>query len=324
MHRRSFIAGAAAALSYRVSCAFAQPRDRIRAVAHDAIGTTLTLALDCAPFPSAGAPYTDDNVFVYVPAHYRFHSREGVAALVHFHGHHTTADRAMAAHELREQLSDSRQNALLIVPQLAVLAADSACGKLEVAGGFRRMVEEAIAASALAGAAVLGSSAYPRNAPIGTVCLSAHSGGYHAASCALRGGGIDVREAYLFDALYAEADTFRDWVSSRRGEPLHRRHKLVSYFADGGAPARNSRSLRSELESGGVACEEEEQEGVLSRHELSHAEAVFVRTGVWHDQVTWETNALRDCLYASALPRHLSSDWFARKHGARPIEKRLR
>jgi len=57
-------------------------------------------------------------------------------------------------------------------------------------------------------------------------------------------------------------------------------------------------------------------------HELSHAEAVFVRTGLWHNQVTWETNALRDCLYASALPRHLGTNWFARKQGARPIERR--
>jgi hypothetical protein len=39
--------------------------------------------------------------------------------------------------------------------------------------------------------------------------------------------------------------------------------------------------------------------------------------------VTWETNALRDCLYASALTRGLlSSTWFSRKNEARSIDRR--
>jgi hypothetical protein len=64
-------------------------------------------------------------------------------------------------------------------------------------------------------------------------------------------------------------------------------------------------------------------EGELSRKELSHAEAVFVRTSLYHSNVTRETNALRDCLYASALPRgHLSSRWFSRKNEARSTDRR--
>ncbi len=47
-----------------------------------------------------------------------------------------------------------------------------------------------------------------------------------------------------------------------------------------------------------------------------------MRSGLWHNVVTWETNALRDVLYASALPRHLPTTWFASKNGARPLERR--
>jgi hypothetical protein len=325
MHRRRFLAALAATPLLSVArSARAQPSARLRSLERDARGTTLSLALDTAPFPAPGAGYTDDTVLVFVPAHYRFRADEGVAALVHFHGHSTTADRAMVAHELREQLADSRQNALLVVPQLATNAADSACGKLEGSGGLARLLKEAVATTAREGRTTLGETAFAGDARVGTVCLSAHSGGYHAAACGLRAGGVDVRETYLFDALYAELDTFRDWVLARHGETLHARHKLVSYFVEGGSTATGSRWLRAELDRGGALCEEEEQEGELSRHDLSHAEAVFVRTGLWHNHVTWETNALRDCLYASALPRHLSSDWFARKHGARPIDKRMR
>ncbi len=186
----------------------------------------------------------------------------------------------------------------------------------------QRLLEEVVATASHEGRTTLGETAFPRDAQLGTACLSAHSGGYHAAACCLRTGGVDVRETYLFDALYAETDTFRDWVVARHGEPLHRRHKLVSYFTEGAQTEANDRLLRSQLEHAGVLCEEELQEGELSRHDLSHAEAVFVRSGLWHSAVTWETNALRDCLFASALPRHLASTWFARKSGARPIERR--
>ncbi len=54
----------------------------------------------------------------------------------------------MTAHALREQLVDSRQNAVLVVPQLAVLAADSACGRLESAGGLARLLADAVATAA--------------------------------------------------------------------------------------------------------------------------------------------------------------------------------
>lgn len=321
MHRRTFLAALAAAPILSLARpSRAESASRLKSIVRDSLGTTLWLGLDHAPF--AGGGYRDDTVIVFVPAHFRFHDDEGVATLVHMHGHTTTAERAMVAHQLREQVADSKQNALLVVPQLAVMAADSSCGRLESPGGLQRLLQEVIATTPREGRSTLGDTTFPPDAQLGTACVSAHSGGYHAVACCLRAGGVDVRETYLFDALYGEVDTFRDWVVARHGEPLHRRHKLVSYFTEGAQTEANDRVLRAELEHAGVLCEEEQQEGELSRHDISHAEAVFVRSGLWHSQVTWETNALRDCLYASALPRHVATSWFARKTGARPIERR--
>ncbi len=321
MHRRSFLSALVslpALLAAR--SARADGGARLESVARDARGTTLTLGLTHAPF--AGLGHGDDTVLVFVPAHYRYRRGEGVAVLTHFHGHNTSAERAMAAHELREQLADSKQNAVLVVPQLALFAADSSCGRLEAPGGLARLLGEAVATAATTGRITLGDSAFPADAPPGTVCLSAHSGGYHAAASCLKGGGVEVRETYLFDALYADVEAFRDWVVARHGEPLHRRHKLVSYFTEGGTTEAQNGALRAQLAQAGVVVAHEMREGELSRRDMSHAEAVFVRTGLWHTAVTWESNALRDVLYASALPRHLPTTWFASKDGARPIERR--
>jgi hypothetical protein len=324
LSRRGFLGGVAGlgAVLAVGDVARASEGSRIKSIVRDARGTTFALSLSHAPFPAPNAGYTDDTVLAFVPAHYRFERHERVATIVHFHGHNTTADRAIRAHELREQLVDSRQNAILLVPQLAALSADSSCGKLEARGGLARMLDEALfVLGSREARGSLGPSAVGEGAGAGTVCLSAHSGGYHAAACSIRAGGVEVTEVWLFDGLYADIDAFHDWTIAGKGRPQRSRHKLVSYYTEG-TTAALSRVLLGALERAGVQCVHEEVEGSISRAELTRAEAVFIRTAQWHSNITYESNALRDCLFASALPRHLPSTWFARKNGARPIERR--
>jgi hypothetical protein len=295
---------------------------RVVRLVTDARGITATLELEHAPFAGSGGAYADATVLAFIPHHHRVARDSSVSTVVHFHGHNSTAERAMIAHQLREQLFESKQNAILLVPQLAVNAADSATGKLEAQGGFRRMVEDALRTlDVIAVRNAAGRAALPANASVGRVCISAHSGGYHAAACALRAGGLAIQEAYLFDALYADVDVFRDWVITGHGKPMGARHKLVSYFTAGRTEG-NTNALFAELERSGVMCAHEQVEGTLSREELTRAEAVSIRTQLAHGAVTSELNNLRDCLYASALRRNLRSSWFEAKHGARPLERR--
>jgi hypothetical protein len=295
---------------------------RVVRVASDIRGVTATLELDHAPFPSSGAAYADPTVLVFIPHHHRVGRDASVSTVVHFHGHNSSAERAIVAHQLREQLFESKQNAILVVPQLAMLAGDSACGKLEAPGGFARMLGDALRTLDVAAVRnAAGPAALPLDASLGRVCISAHSGGYHAAACVLRNGGVAVQETYLFDALYADVDVFRQWVISGHGKPMGSRHKLVSYFTAGRTEA-NTHAMFSELEHAGVICAHEQVEGTLSREELTRAEAVSIRTQLAHGAVTSELNGLRDCLYASALRRNLRSSWFEAKHGARQLERR--
>lgn len=324
MRRRTVLAALAQA-PLLSAAAFAQSGSadtgpRLKSQARDALGTTLVLGVPQAPF--AGEGYGDDTVIVFVPNKYRYRAHEGLSALVHFHGHNSSAERAMTAHALREQLVDSRQNAVLVVPQLALFAADSSCGKLTNPGAFSRLLGGAVSTTARLGRTALGEARFPERPRLGRVCLSAHSGGYHAAACSLLHGSVDVSETYLFDALYAESEVFKDWVIERRDEPATRRHKLVSYFTPGSTTESQNNGLRAALERSGVLVSEELREGELSRRALSHASAVFIRTEVAHSSVTWETNALRDVLCASMLPRHLDSNWFDSAQGARLIERR--
>ena len=300
----------------------AKVTSRVTRVSADERGVTVFLELEHAPFPAAGSWHRDPTVLVFVPRHHRPASG-GTHFVVHFHGHNSSVERATVAHQLREQLYDSKQNAILVVPELAVMTPDSAAGKLELPGAFTRMLDDVLTTLATREARnALGASAPGAFAQTGRVCISAHSGGYHAAACAIRNGGApSVHEVYLFDALYADTDVFRDWVIAGRGRPMASRHKLVSYYTAGSTEA-NTRRLFSDLEQRDVRVAREEVEGLLSREELIHAEAVSIRTQLAHGTVTSELNSLRDCLYASALRRRLRTSWFDAKQGARPLERR--
>ena len=254
--------------------------DRPRRARHDALARARPRAL-----PAPGRGYRDDTVIVFVPAHYRFRDDEGVAALVHFHGHNTTAERAMVAHELREQLVDSKQNAILVVPQLAVFAADSSCGKLEAPGGLARLARRGPRHDGARGARDAGGHGVPRaTRRSARVPARAHSGGYHAAACCLaRRRRRRARDVPLRRAL-------------RRGRRLPRLGRRAAGRASASAAQAREllhrgrddrgerRALRAQLERAGVLCADECRKGELSRHDLSHAEAVFVRTGLWHSE----------------------------------------
>lgn len=334
LSRRSFLAGTVATLSLVMTTRAvaappaqgaspqAPPASRVVRIDASTQGTTITLELANAPFPAPGSWWRDPTVIVFVPKHHRVARDESVSAVVHFHGHNSSADRAIVAHQLREQLFDSKQNAILVVPQLAVRAPDSSCGKLESPGGLARLLDDVLRTlDAPDVHKALGRAAITKNAHVGRVCVSAHSGGYHAAASVLKHGGVAVQETYLFDALYADVDAFRDWVVEGRGKSMSTRHKLVSYYTEG-TTAANTRALFAELEKAGVVCAQETVEGTLSREQITLAEAVGIKSKLSHGAVTNELNNLRDCLYASSLRRNLRSSWFDAKKGARPLERR--
>lgn len=287
-------------------------------------GTTLWFDMEHGPFPASGSSYRDGTTIVFVPHHYRIPESGLVDMIVHFHGHNTTAQESMENHQLREQLYDSRQNAVLVMPQGPVNASDSSGGNLDREDGlldFLTEVRRSLQISAVR--SLLADAAIPSAARVGVVCLSAHSGGYRVAARCAELGGFDVTEIYLFDALYAEVETFRDWVLARRTVSHSReRHKLVSFYRDDRSVRRNNRELMREFDSAGIDYAHEERGTPITRREFTRARAVFIEESTGHSGVTHEHNNLRDCLYASCLRRRLDSDWFDQAGEARVVEAR--
>lgn len=132
LSRRSFLLGAAGLFLAPKALARTSPLQRkIRDVEVTPQGVTVTMELENAPFPHKSAGYRDATVIAYIPSYFRVKRDQRVDMLVHFHGYRDTAAQAMKRHQLREQLFESKQNAIILFPQGPVRTNDMAGGKLE-------------------------------------------------------------------------------------------------------------------------------------------------------------------------------------------------
>lgn len=303
-------------------------------------GTTYWGSFDNAPFPVKGSKYKDDTIAVFVPRHfcpvqirakikvkrkgkwkkrnktscytealekkykkqkleYRI-VRSNIDYVVHFHGHSNTVAKAMRNHRLREQFTKSLQNAILVVPQGPVNSVDSGDGKMARRGGFKKMMREVHGL-------LQDRGVVRKKQRIGNIIVSSHSGGYRAAAHVLSRGGLEVRELFFFDSLYANLDEIYAWVKADKTRKF-----INLYFRD--KPRKRSREFLARLRKGGIPyvniTTKDLKRGRFSRKNLYRKRVIFIETELGHSGCTNKYFNYRDYLYASCLHRYHSSDWF--------------
>lgn len=200
----------------------------------DAFGERATVEMPSAPFPYGDAPYDDASVLVYLPT--SFTDDEGVNFVTHLHGHSATLEGVLADQHLVEQHALSGRDAVLVVPQGPVDAADSDFGRLDETNGLHDLLRDVIT--------VLYRDERIERPDLGGVALTAHSGGYAATANILERGGVDVAAVHLFDALYDRADVF----ARHAGEGK----VLRSVYTATGGTADENEALADELASDGL------------------------------------------------------------------------
>ncbi len=237
-------------------------------------------------FFSAAEHYQDSSVALFVPKGFR--PRRKVDFVVHFHGWGNNVTNALRQYQLPEQFAAAARNAILIVPQGPFDASDSFGGKLEDAGGFKRFIGEAL--ETLRGNGIIDRS------EAGRIILSGHSGGYEVISGILARGGLteNIREVWLFDALYAKTERFALWFDHHPG-------RFIDLYTEHGGTRDESEALMTALAGNGVpyfsADETNATPAALRDHHL-----VFLFSELPHDEVMQRRDTLRRFLETSFLP----------------------
>jgi len=234
---------------------------------------------------SAAGHYQDSHVALFVPKDFR--AGRNIDFVVHFHGWGNNVSNALIKYQLPEQFAASRRNAILIVPQGPLDASDSFGGKLEDADGFKRFMAEALE--------VLSRNGIVTNAQLGRIILSGDSGGYEVISAILARGGLtgQVREVWLFDALYAKTERFALWFDHHPG-------RFIDLYTEHGGTKEESEALMTALKGNSVpyfrADETNAPASVLRNNHL-----VFLFSELPHDEVMQKRETFRRFLETSLL-----------------------
>jgi hypothetical protein len=172
--------------------------------------------------------YSNSAVGIFVPE--GFQPAKKIDLVFYFHGNFETIATAPAKFELYRQFTESGVNALLILPETAFNAPDNFGGKLEEAGGFTRLTEEVLA--------YINGSGIGGNSGLGSIVLTGHSGAHRVMAKIIGLGEYPwkIREIMLFDALFAEEETFAEWAGLLKS-------RLAVVYTENGRTAENTAKL---------------------------------------------------------------------------------
>jgi hypothetical protein len=287
---------------------------------HAAFGAMIVTQFVSAPFPhparaegrsrngeffSAREHYSDSTVAMFVPKHFRVTDR--IDFIVHFHGWNNTVAGTLEQFNLVQQFCDSGKNAVLIVPEGPHNAPDSFGGKLEDTNGFKIFMDEAMeklraggvfserglqSASTSIGKATL-KRPEARAPKIGNVILSGHSGGYHVMAAIVDRGGVPIKEAWLFDALYGNTENFVAWQKTEKG-------KLLDIYTDHGGTKDESEKLMASYKTNGVNFFAGEDTNAVPKN-LRVNKIVFLHTDMVHNDVVAKRGTFGQFLKSSCL-----------------------
>ncbi|MDQ2663173.1 MAG: hypothetical protein M3Y18_03970 [Candidatus Eremiobacteraeota bacterium] len=233
---------------------------------------------------SASASYNDSTVGIFIPPGFR--PSAATDFVVHFHGWNNDVRGVFARYRLREQLAESGRNAILVVPQGPKDAPDSGDGKLELEpGGFARFMAAALGA-------VRGTE--PHAGALGSIVITAHSGGYGGAGGALaRGGMADrVSDVILFDSAYGYFDAFAEWAKSGQNR------RLLSMFTNDTSTGNAALMGKLQAAHPNLYILLSENMTPQNVHTRSHT---FILTTVAHDELMQKFDWYAFFLRASAL-----------------------
>lgn len=157
--------------------------------------------------------YTDPRVLLHIPK--GFDIRKPAVMVVFFHGHGAKIDRDVRdRQQVAAQITRSDSNAVIVAPQFAVDAADSAPGAFWEPGFFDEFLSEASEQLSL----MLGQPRSVRTFFKMPLIFISYSGGFVPTAWAMRLGHVKdrLRGLVLMDSLYGETDRFEEWIASNR------------------------------------------------------------------------------------------------------------
>lgn len=214
------------------------------------------------------AHYNDSTVLVFVPSYFNKHKT--VQVVVYMHGWNNNVDSSLHQFKLIEQFCAARTNGILILPEGPKNAPDSYAGKFEQPIVFTSFIKD-----------ILGQCQQQQliaiSKPPPQLVLAGHSGAYKAIAKIIDNNEIQPKAILLFDALYAEEQTFLNYIKTTNS-------KLICVYTNDGGTMPNCKKMISTLEAEQLAHLSEEED-FITNSQLRKNKIIMLHSNKGHNDV---------------------------------------
>jgi hypothetical protein len=218
--------------------------------------------------------YNDSTVLIIAPKN--LDAKKNADMVFWFHGWRNNVDSAAVRYELIKQFIDSKRNAVLVLAETARDAPDSYGGKLENPGVFKGLVADVLEG-------LKKQKLISKNCTCGHILLGGHSGAYRVMARIVKNGQMPIDEAMLFDALYAETDTFIDWIKADS------QHRFVHLYTDHGGTLEESKHMNQLLDKDNISYFQVEEKD-LTPYELQKYAVIYIHSLKEHNDIVSPDN----------------------------------
>lgn len=218
---------------------------------------------------STPAHYSDSSVLIITPEH--FNANNSADLIFWFHGWNNNIDTAVIKYGLARQFEQSKINAVLVLAETAKNSPDSYGGKLEQTNTFAMLVTDVL--NKLAGEKLISKNCKP-----GNILLMGHSGAYRVMAHILDNGNLPVSEVVLFDALYANTESFMKWIT------VNNDHRFIDIYTDHGGTLDETKNMMQELSAKNILFDSTE-ETQLTNDALRSNRILFIHSVHQHDYI---------------------------------------
>jgi hypothetical protein len=137
------------------------------------------------------------------------------------------------------------------------------------------------------------------NEPVGDIILSGHSGGYEVISSILARGGMDenIKEVFLFDALYGRTGKFMNWFDH------YPNRRMINIYTEHGGTKQETEKLIADVKARKPPVSfVSKNEADITADDLKKYQLIFMFTPMEHDKTPYEHQSFCQYLKTSRLP----------------------
>jgi len=213
--------------------------------------------------------YSDSSVLIIPPEH--FYANNSVDLIFWFHGWNNNIDSTIIRYGLARQFEQSKINAVLVLAETAKNSPDSYGGRLESPNTFAMLVKDVI--NNLTKEKFISKYCKP-----GNIVLMGHSGAYRVMAHILDNGNLPVNEVVLFDALYANTESFIKWITTNT------KHRFINIYTDHGGTLDETKNMMQELSTKNISFDSAEETQVTNET-LRSNRILFIHSAYQHDYI---------------------------------------